>query len=103
MKKILLSSDDKMKMYLVPDDVADNLQEYCMYFGFDWILNDPRAEKYHVITPSGTKGVMFTESDFIDYLNAYVFPNEKSTLVAPMDFYDYEIPEKYKEYPSFNF
>ena len=48
MKKVLLSHDGKMKMYLVPDDVADNLQEYCMYFGFEWILNDPHAEKYHV-------------------------------------------------------
>ena len=27
MKKVLLSHDGKMKMYLVPDDVADNLQK----------------------------------------------------------------------------
>ena len=43
MKKVLCSHDGKMKMYLVPDDVADNLQKYCMDFGFDWLLNDPNA------------------------------------------------------------
>ena len=41
MKKVLLSHDGKMKMYLVPDEVADNLKEYCMHFGFDWLMNDP--------------------------------------------------------------
>lgn len=32
MKNVLLSHDGKMKMYLVPDDVANNLKEYCMHF-----------------------------------------------------------------------
>ena len=103
MKKILLSSDDKMKIYLVPDAVAKNLKEYCIHFSFDWILNDPNAAKYQVTTPSGEKGVMFTAQDFIDYLNTYVFPTQKSTFVAQMDFYHYEIPEEYKDDPSFNF
>lgn len=38
MKKVLLSHDGKMKMYLVPDEVADNLKEYCMHFGFDLVF-----------------------------------------------------------------
>lgn len=103
MKKILLSHDDKMKVYLVPDDVANNLEEYCMHFGFEWLLNDPDAIKYQFITKSGEKGFCFGTQDFIDYLNDYVFPNQKSTLVATMDFYDDQIPEEYREYPSFNF
>ena len=103
MKKILLSHDDKMKMYLVPDEVAENLKKYCMDFGFDWILNDPNAQKLRVITPSGEIGYMFGAQDFIDYLNDHVFPDRKSTMIAQMDFYDYEIPEEYKEYPNFNF
>ena len=32
MKKVLLSHDGKMKMYLVPDEVADNLKNIV------WIL-----------------------------------------------------------------
>ncbi len=103
MKKVLLSHDGKMKMYLVPDDVADNLKKYCMDFGFDWILNDPNAQKLRVPTPSGELGYMFGAQDFIDYLNDFIFPNQKSTLVGEMDFYDYEIPEEYKDIPWFNF
>ena len=103
MKKVLLSHDGKMKMYLVPDEVADNLKKYCMDFGFNWILNDPNAQKLRVTTPSGEIGYMFGAQDFIDYLNDFIFPSQKSTLVAEMDFYDYEIPEEYKDIPWFNF
>lgn len=45
MKKVLLSHDGKMKMYLVPNDVADNLNKYCMHFGFEWLMKDPNAKK----------------------------------------------------------
>ena len=103
MKKVLLSHDGKMKMYLVPDEVADNLKEYCIYFGFDWLMNDSNAQKLRFTTPSGEIGYMFGAQDFIDYLNDFIFPNQKSTLVGEMDFYDYEIPEKYKDIPWFNF
>ena len=103
MKKVLLSHDGKMKMYLVPDDVANNLKEYCMHFGFEWLMNDPNAEKLRVTTPSGEIGYMFGAQDFIDYLNDFIFPNQRSTLVGEMDFYDYEIPEECKNIPWFNF
>ena len=103
MKKVLLSHDGKMKMYLVTDDVADNLQKYCMDFGFDWLLNDPNAQKLRVATPSGEIGYMFGAQDFIDYLNDFIFPSQKFTLATEMDFYDYEIPEEYKDIPWFNF
>ena len=103
MKNVLLSHDGKMKMYLVPDDVANNLKEYCMHFSFHWLMNDPNAQKLRVTTPSGVIGYIFGAQDFIDYLNDFIFPNQKSTLVAEMDFYDYEIPEEYKDIPWFNF
>lgn len=103
MKKGLLSDDGKMKMYLVPDDVADNLQKYCMDFGFDWLLNDPHAQKFRVTTPSGKIGYMFDAQDFIDYLNDFIFPSQKSMLIGEMDFYDYEISKEYKDIPWFNF
>ncbi len=39
----------------------------------------------------------------VNILNDFIFPNQKSTLVGEMDFYDYEIPEEYKDIPWFNF
>ena len=70
---------------------------------FDWLMNDPNAQKLRVITPSGIIGYIFGAQDFIDYLNDFIFPNQKSTLVGEMDFYDYEIPDEYKDIPWFNF
>ncbi len=100
MKKIILSADGDSMMYLVPDVVADNLEEYCMRFCSDWLWNSPQAEKYR--TP---EGVCYTETDFIEYLNCYLFPHEKSVLVKNLGWTDYEknIPEEYSEYPYFNF
>ena len=46
---------------------------------------------------------MLGAQNFIDYLNEFIFPTQKSTFVAEMDFYDYEIPEEYKDIPWFNF
>lgn len=103
MKKILLSHDSKMKMYLVPDDAANHLRQYCMYFGFEWLMNDPNAKKLTYTFPGGEVGYIFGAQDFIDYLNEFVFPNEKSIFLKQMDFYDYEIPEEYKDLPYFNF
>ena len=103
MKKVLLSHDGKMKMYLVPNDVADNLKKFCMFFCCEWIWNDPNGAKLLVTMKDGNKGAMYGAQDFIDYLNDYVFPDQKSTLVGEMDFYDYEIPEEYKDIPWFNF
>ena len=74
-----------------------------MDFGFDWILNDPNAQKLRVTTPSGEIGYMFGAQDFTDYLNDFIFPTQKSTLIDEMDFYDYEIPDEYKDIPWFNF
>lgn len=103
MKKILLSHDGKMKLYLVPDIVADNLKQYCMDFAFNWLLNDANAQKLRVTTPNGEIGYMFGAQDFIDYLNDFIFTNQKSTLICETDFYDYEIPEEYNDIPWFNF
>ena len=98
MKRVLLSHDGKMKMYLVPDVVADNLKEYCIHFGFDWLMNDPNAQKLRVTMTNGEIGYFFGAQDFIDYLNDFIFPDQKSTLVGEMHFY-----EEYKDIPWFNF
>ena len=103
MKNILLSSDSKMKMYLVPDDAADNLEKYCMHFFNEWIWNDPDGEIYLFETDDGNKCAIYEAQDFIDYLNNYIFPDQKSTFVSEVDFYEYEISEEYKNIPRFNF
>jgi len=36
-------------------------------------------------------------------LNDHICPTPKSILIGEMDFYDYEIPEEYKDIPWFNF
>ncbi|MDO5141528.1 MAG: hypothetical protein Q4D31_00740 [Eubacteriales bacterium] len=103
MKKVLLSHDYEMIMYLVPDDVADNLEKYCMYFCGEWIWNNPNGEKLLVTMEDGEKCAMYGAQDFIDYLNDYVFPEQKSMPVAEMDFCSYEIPKEHKDIPWFNF
>lgn len=61
MKEVILSADGDSILYLVPDVVAENLEEYCLEFCSNWLRNSPDAEKYR-------KGdiLCYSESDFID-------------------------------------
>lgn len=102
MKKVILSSDDKVKIYLVPDEVANNLEMYCCEFASKWIWENPNGAKL-LKEIRGQKIAVYTATDFIDYLNEWVFPQQKSMLIKQLDFYDYELPEEYKEYPKYNF
>lgn len=69
MKTVILSADGDSIVYLVPDAVADNVEEYCLEFCTKWLRNSPYAAKYR------QDGILcYTDRDFIDYLNAYVFP-----------------------------
>ncbi len=102
MKNVLLSHDDKVCMYTVPDEVADHLQQYCMEFAVDWIWNDPAGAKL-LRQIRGQTVAVYGTPDFIDYLNTYRFPDQPSRLAAQLDYYDYELPEAYRGYPQFNF
>ena len=100
MKKVILSADGDSIVYLVPDDVADNLEEYCLQFCSNWLRYSPDAEKYR------KDGILcYTERDFIDYLNAYVFPDCESKIVENLGWTNLgdNLPERYKNYPYFNF
>lgn len=103
MKKVLLSHDYEMTMYLVPEAVADNLEKYCMYFCGEWIWKNPNGEKLLITMEDGEKCAMYGAQEFIDYLNDYAFPDQKSVLAAEMDFNCDGIPEEYKDIPWFNF
>ena len=100
MKNVVISADGDRKVYSVPDVVADNLRAYCIEFCDDWLVNDSRAKKYR-------KGGMccFDEETFIEYLNTWIFPNEKSVLVKNLGLVDFDspLPAPYTDCPQFNF
>lgn len=102
MKEILISHDDKVLMYSVPDEVADNLDEYCWEFAANWIWKDPNGAKL-LKEIKGTKVAVYGAPDFIDYLNEWVFPKQKSEFIKQLDYYDYELPAEYEKYPRYNF
>ena len=100
MKKIILSADSASIVYLVPDVVADNLEEYCLEFCTKWLYNSPNAKKYR------RNGFLcYNERDFIDYLNTYIFPNCESKMIENLGWTDLgnKLPAGYKGYPYFNF
>lgn len=100
MKEVILSADGDRVVYLVPDVVADNLKKHCLDFCTKWIQTDPRAKKYR------KRGfICYNQNDFIDYLNLYVFPAEKSQMVCNLGWIesDDDLPDKYKDTPCFNF
>ena len=100
MKEIIISADGDSIVYLVPDVVADNLKEYCMSFCDKWIKTSPNAEKYRF-----KGGYCYNEADFIDYLNKFVFPKQKSVFVKNLGWTDLgrNLPDEYKDHPYFNF
>lgn len=97
MKKVILGSDYDRVIFSVPDEVADNLRDYCMGF-LEWIYNSPEAERFRT-----GDGVAYSECDFIDYLNDYKFTNEKSNFIEVLECEPDEIPVEYEEYPIFVF
>jgi len=100
MKEIILSADGDSIVYLVPDEVADNLDNYCHEFCSVWLWTSPDAERYRV-----DGGVCYTEADFIDYLNEYIFPTQKSVFVKNLGWTEFgeELPSEYQKHPYFNF
>ena len=51
----------------------------------------------------GVEGVAYTEADFIDYLNRWVFPEEPSRVVRGLGCPFYDLPEDCRALPRFNF
>lgn len=100
MKNVILSADGDSVVYSVPDAVADHLEEYCMEFCTDWIWHSPDAEKYRQ-----GKYVCYTQSDFIDYLNRFIFQNEQSAEVENLGWTNLgeNLPDAYRGLPYFNF
>jgi len=100
MKKVVISADGDRKVYSVPDVVAENLEKYCMEFCTTWLWESPHAKKYRM-----DGGLCYNEDDFIEYLNKWVFPDEKSVLIKNLGWMDYSesVPAPYDECPEFHF
>ena len=100
LKHVLLSADSETSVYLVPDEVANSLRKYCIYFCDTWLKESHNAKKYHV-----DGGICYTEKDFIEYLNTWVSKKEQSTFVESIGWINSkkDIPEKYNGCPIFNF
>lgn len=102
MKKVILSADAELYVYSVPNVVADNLEDYCQEFQCDWLVNSKEAKKYR-----RRGGLIFNEKDFIEYLNTYIFPDDRSVLVEKIGFVNIHsgevLPKKYENIPRFNF
>lgn len=99
MKNIILSADSESTVYSVPDDIADNLRKYCNDF-YKWLKNSDDAENYR------KNGILcFDETDFVAWLNKYVFPNQPSLIVENIGWIqlDSDTPEKYRGCPEYNF
>lgn len=103
MKRVLLSADGEISVFNVPDEVADNLEQYCLEFCRDWLHKSPNAEKYR--TKMGDViGVCFNEKDFIDYLNQYVCKEQSRLIAVLTDVYcEDEVPREYAGLPYFTF
>ncbi len=99
MQNIILSADGDVKVFSVPDAVAENLEKYCIDFCDKWLWNSPDAEKYRT-----KHGVCYDEEDFIEYLNKYIFPHEQSMLIKNLGAVLYKnLPDEYKLLPHFFF
>ena len=104
MKNIILSADCYLTVYSVPAEIADNLRKYCLDFRNDWLLNSHDAKKYRRKAENGEIGLCYDEADFIKYLNKYVCKNKVKLVEKLKNVYSvYELPEKYKNLPYFNF
>lgn len=97
MKMVLLSADNNPSVYSVPDIVADHLRDYCLDFCTHWLHESPNAEKYRV-----NGGLCYTEKDFIEYLNKWLFPDGPSCFIETLDA-NADIPQKYQTFSCFHF
>ena len=100
MKEVILSADGDSIVYSVPDEVANDLRKYCIEFCDKWMKKSPHAKCFRT-----KQGYCYNEADFIDYLNEYVFLEQKSVFVKNLGWTSLgeNLPVEYQDYPYFNF
>ncbi|MBO4363045.1 MAG: hypothetical protein J5912_01530 [Clostridia bacterium] len=97
LKNVIVSADNELKVYLVPDFVADSFDRLCADFSRNWETRQPpRLDE----AEGG-----FDEKSFIDYLNESICGDEKCVFIETLgwDYRRKKWPEKYRNCPYFNF
>ncbi len=95
---MILSADNELKVYLVPDFVEESFDRLCTAFH----RNPPKKLLKEI---RGTTVYCFDETDFIRYLNESVCGDEKCVYVETLG-WDYDRkkwPEKYRKCRHYNF
>ena len=93
MKHVILSADNELKVFLVPDFVEASFHKLCTDFHRNWKTLQVRSRNG------------FNEDDFVEYLNTQICKDEKCSLVEVLG-WDYKRknwPEKYRDCPHYNF
>ncbi|MBQ7646910.1 MAG: hypothetical protein IJS94_06545 [Clostridia bacterium] len=101
MKQVILSADGDDRKYVVPDIVADNLEEYCLKF-IKWLINSSKASSYRKKFKRSVH-LCYDESDFIDWLNKYVFPKDPDNYSKYVKNIGFNGGKDYPDLPWFNF
>ena len=98
MKHVILSADNELKVYLVPDPVEASFERLCAAF------HRSPPEKLRGQT-RGSAGYGFDETDFVEYLNEQVCGDEKCVFVESLgwDYNRKKWPEKYRKCRHYNF
>ena len=96
MKYVVLSADNELKVYLVPDFIAESRKSFeklCTEFSMNW--------KDRLIHPKD----WYDEKDFVEYLNEKVCKEEKCAYVESIGWDDKrkKWPEKYRKCYWVNF
>lgn len=105
MAELILSADGDLSLYSVPEAVVKNIEMFSMEFD-RWMRSSPYGERYReelVEDGMSYTCVQYDETDFIQYLNQYVFPEQPSALLEWVCRFDDEIPKKYEGIPWKNF
>lgn len=103
MKEVILSHDSEAMVYLVPAEVAADLEEYCLDFATNWVWHGPENGKFLKNFGDNQLGAVFGAPDFIEYLNKWAFPEYDSKLVKALGYFGYELSEEYQDFPRYNF
>ena len=83
MKNVILSAGGPLRVYSVPDKIADNLEGACWYFRSIWIYDSPENKRFII------NGVTrYNDKDFIDCLNNWETPEHNSILVEELDSFE---------------
>lgn len=103
MAQVILSHDSEAVLYEVPAEAAAHLDVYCWEFAANWVWNGPENGRFLRKFGENQYGAVFGAPDFIDWLNRWEFPEQKSREIRSLGCYGYEIPPEYQHLPKYNF